>query len=147
MITCVKMEESHVAQIAALERRCFSAPWSERSIASELENPLASWFVALEGERVLGYVGAQSVQGEADMMNLAVLPEFRRQGIAKALLAALEEHLREHGVNALTLEVRASNAPALALYEKWGFQQVGRRKGYYEKPKEDALILKKEWTV
>ena len=139
------MRQEHVAQVAGLEKLCFSDPWSENSVASELNNPLSLWLVAADGERVAGYVGSQSVMGESDMMNLAVHPDFRRQGLAEQLVTALAEALAEMGNHCLTLEVRASNAPAIALYEKTGFTEVGRRKNYYRNPKEDALILRKEW--
>lgn len=146
-IRIVPMEEAHVSQIAALEVLCFSEPWSENSIRSELSNDLSLWLVALDGDKVAAYVGSQSVLGEADMMNVAVDPGYRRQGIARALLIALEEALRAKAVSCLTLEVRASNEPAIALYESLGYDRVGRRPNYYFKPKEDALILRKEWQI
>ena len=139
-----KMNATHVPQIAALEKLCFSDPWSEKSIETELSCRLSVWLVALEGEQVVGYVGSQTVIDESDMMNIAVHPDFRRRGIAEALVAELEAALRQRGSRALTLEVRDSNAPAIALYEKLGFAQVGLRKNYYRNPKEDARILRKE---
>ena len=141
------MNSSHVAQIAQLEKLCFSDPWSENSIASELENKLAFWLVALEGDRVAGYIGSQTVMDETDMMNVAVHPDFRRRGIAEALVTGLVEELKTQGSHCLTLEVRASNAPAIALYKKLGFSEIGRRKNYYRNPREDALILRKEWEI
>ena len=147
MINIIQMNASHVAQVAELEKLCFSDPWSERSVASELENKLSYWLVAVEGERVAGYIGSQSVMGESDMMNVAVHPEFRRQGIAQQLVLRLVEELAKRGNHCLSLEVRASNAPAIALYEKLGFSQVGRRPKYYRNPREDALILRKEWEI
>ena len=143
----VTMTEAHVAQVAALEKLCFSDPWSENSVASELKNPLSLWLVALEGETVAGYIGSQSVEGEADMMNVAVHPDFRRQGVGAQLVVALEAALRQRQIYSLSLEVRASNDPARALYEKLGFRQVGCRPNYYRHPKEDGLILRKEWEV
>lgn len=143
MMEIVNMNETHVATIAALEKLCFSDPWSENSIAGELNNRLSYWLVALEDGEVVGYIGSQSVLGESDMMNVAVHPDHRRKGIAEALIDALSAGLRERGNVCLTLEVRASNEPAKALYEKLGFIQVGRRPNYYRNPKEDALILRK----
>ena len=142
-----KMNPSHVAQIAQLEKICFSAPWSEKSIDSELQNKLALWLVAMEEETVAGYIGSQTVMDETDMMNAAVHPDFRRQGIAEALVNTLVEQLKEMGSHCLTLEVRASNTPAIALYEKLGFSEIGRRRNYYRNPREDALILRKEWEI
>lgn len=143
----VKMTGVHVAQVAALEALCFSDPWSEKSVASELTNPLALWLVAVDGETVAGYVGSQTVPPETDMMNLAVALAYRRQGVAGKLVTALTDRLAAAGNNCLTLEVRASNSAAQALYEKLGFQMVGRRPKYYEKPREDGLILRKEWGI
>lgn len=138
----VKMTRDHVPQVAALEKLCFSTPWSEQSVAGELTNPLSLWLVALEEDRVLGYIGSQSVLGESDMMNVAVHPEHRRQGIAAALVETLADRLEEVGSSSLTLEVRASNASARALYGKLGFSQIGLRKNYYRNPREDGLILR-----
>ena len=144
-MTITTMGQEHVSQVAELEKQCFSDPWSEKSVASELENPLSLWLVALEGDTVAGYVGSQTVMGETDMMNVAVSPAYRRRGIARDLIQALLRELARQGSHRLTLEVRASNAPARALYESLGFAQVGRRPNYYRNPKENALILGKEW--
>lgn len=141
------MEQAHVVQVAALEKLCFSDPWSERSVGEELNNPLSLWLVCMDGERVIGYVGSQTVMDESDMMNVAVHPDFRRKGIAEQLVLALTEQLKNRKSHCLSLEVRASNAPAIGLYEKLGFQMVGRRPNYYRNPREDALILRKEWTL
>ena len=143
MIT--EMNTAHVAQVAQLEKLCFADPWSEKSIASELENKWALWLVAVEEDLVIGYIGSQTSIDETDVMNVAVHPDCRRRGIAEALIMELVEQLKRKGSRALMLEVRASNAPAIALYEKLGFAQVGCRKNYYRNPREDALILRKEW--
>ena len=141
------MGDADTAQVAQLEAMCFSAPWSEKAIIGELSNPLSLWIVAREDDEVVGYVGSQSVMGEADMMNLAVRPDWRRKGIGAQLVSCLIEKLKSNDVYSLTLEVRASNEPAKRLYKVMGFQQVGRRPNYYTAPKEDALILRKEWDI
>ena len=147
MMNIEQMTAAHVPQVAELEKICFHDPWSENSVASELTNPLSFWLVALDGDRVAGYVGSQSVMGESDMMNVAVHPDFRRQGIAEKLVVRLVEELKVRGNHSLMLEVRVSNEPARKLYEKLGFIQVGLRKNYYRNPKEDACILRKEWEI
>ena len=147
MIEITTMTEDHVPQIAEIETLCFSDPWSEKSVASELNNRLSLWLVALDGDTVAGYVGSQSVLDEADMMNIAVHPDYRRQGIGRDLVLALAEALQKKGIRGLMLEVRQSNAPAIALYEQLGFQQVGMRPNYYRNPKENALILRKELSL
>ena len=141
------MNPGHVAQVAELEKLCFSDPWSEKSVAFELENNLSLWLVSEDGDRIAGYVGSQTVLDETDMMNIAVHPDYRRRGIAEALVDALVLELKALGSRCLTLEVRASNEPAIKLYEKLGFEQIGKRPRYYRNPREDALILRKEWEV
>ena len=141
-----KMTEKHVAQVAELEKICFgSAAWSEKSIASELNNALSLWIVAVEDEKILGYVGSQTVMGETDMMNVAVHPDYRKQGIATGLITELIGALKKQESHCLTLEVRASNEPAKNLYQMLDFEEIGIRKNYYRNPREDALILRKEW--
>lgn len=140
----VLMNASHVEAIAQLEKRCFYDPWSIHSISSELENELSLWIVAMDGETLAGYVGSQTVLGWADMMNLAVAPEYRRMGIGEELVNQLIHRLKANQVTCLTLEVRVSNLPASSLYEKMGFAEVGRRPNYYRNPREDARILRKE---
>ena len=142
----VKMNESHVASVAAIEKECFGRDaWSEKSVSGELTNALALWLVAVEGETVAGYVGSQTVCNETDMMNVAVTADFRRRGIGEKLVNALVEELKAMDSHCLTLEVRASNTPAQAMYEKLGFVEIGRRPRYYQNPKEDALILRKDF--
>ncbi|MBQ8910320.1 MAG: ribosomal protein S18-alanine N-acetyltransferase [Oscillospiraceae bacterium] len=141
-----KMQKEDILQLAELEKLCFSDPWSVSAFEYELNNPLSLWLVAVSGETVAGYVGSQTVIDESDMMNIAVAPAFRRQGIAKRLIDSLILGLQERGSHTLTLEVRSSNEPAISLYRQLGFIQVGRRPNYYRNPKEDALILRKEWS-
>ena len=142
-----RLNDNHVEAIARLEKMCFSDPWSVNSITSEVHNPLSLWLVALEDGHLIGYVGSQSVLGWADMMNLAVDPDHRRKGVAEQLVLELIRQLKENQVTCLTLEVRLSNASAISLYTKLGFCEVGRRPGYYHNPREDALILRKEWDI
>ena len=147
MVKILPMAEAQVGQIAALEAETFSLPWDEASIRRELTNRLSLWLVALEDETVLGYVGSQTVFEETDILNVCTAPAARRQGVAEALMTELEKQLAPKGVEKITLEVRASNEPAIALYKKLGYTQVGLRKGYYEKPREDALVLQKTVTA
>ncbi len=139
-----KMRREDVPQIAALERLCFSDPWSEASISSELENPISLWLVAEADGVVQGYIGSQSAPPDCDIMNLAVAPDARRQQLGRTLLQSLIDELHRRGTERLFLEVRASNVPAQSLYASFGFEQVGLRKEYYVNPTEDALILRKE---
>lgn len=141
------MTQEHVRQIAELEKICFNDPWSENSIASELDNRLSCWLVSLDEDKVVGYVGSQTVLGETDMMNIAVHPDYRGRKIAINLIEALIDALSKQGSHSLMLEVRVSNEPAKNLYAKLGFDPVGIRKNYYRNPKEDALILRKEWNL
>lgn len=139
------MNKGDIDQIAELEKLCFADPWSVSAFSYELNNPLSLWLVAVEGDTVAGYVGSQTVMGESDMMNVAVAPEYRRQGIAEQLIIDLIRQLNDRNSKSLALEVRQSNLPAISLYEKLGFVQVGCRPRYYRNPKEDALIMRKEW--
>lgn len=136
------MTAADVPSVAALEKLCFSDPWSVSSIASELDNPLSLWLVWEEDGAAAAYLGVQRVPPQADVMNVAVSPALRRRGIARALFAELERRLPE--IDELFLEVRPSNSGAIALYRTLGFEQVGRRPNYYLDPSEDALILRKE---
>ena len=138
------MNETHVSAVAELEKLCFSAPWSERSIASELQNEYSLWLVEERDGVAVAYVGSQSCPPEVDVMNVAVAPAFRRQGIGEGLMVALMDALRDKGMESLTLEVRASNSSSIALYDRLGFTEVGRRPNYYTDPGEDALIMRKE---
>ena len=144
-MTILEMKAEHVAQVAELEKLCFADPWSQMSIESELRSIWSYWLVAVQDDQVVGYIGSQSTVDETDVMNIAVHPQWRRRGIGESLINSLIGELKNRGSHSLTLEVRASNAPAIGLYEKLGFTQVGCRKNYYRNPKEDALILRKEW--
>jgi len=139
------MDRSHIHEIAQIERECFSDPWSEAALEEELYNPLASFIVAQRPDgAVLGYAGLHAVLDEGYIANIAVREDYRGQGIADDLLDVFVRFGREK-LAFLTLEVRPSNEPAIQLYYKHGFAQVGRRKDYYRDPKEDALIMTLEF--
>ena len=140
------MDRSHLAAVAAIEQACFSHPWRESMLAEALYDDAASFIVAQNGEgTVLGYAGLHVVLDEGYIDNVAVLPEYRRMGVADALLGAFARFGEAH-LAFLTLEVRPSNAAAIALYEKHGFVQEGRRKDYYTDPREDALLLTRRFS-
>lgn len=137
-----RFAEQDVLSVAHLEVECFSEPWSERSLREELTNPLARVWVAVRGEQVLGYAGMRCVAGEAYINNVAVFPQYRRQGVAHALMEQLIASAREDCAF-LTLEVRASNEAALVLYHGLGFDVKGLRRDFYVMPTEDAVIMTK----
>ena len=139
--TISDVREELLPQIAEIERECFSSPWTERALRSQLDGERCVFLAACEGETVLGYVGLSYVLDEGYISNVAAAPAFRRRGVAGALIAELINRGRALRLAFLTLEVREGNAPAVALYAKHGFRVVGRRRGYYEKPREDALLM------
>lgn len=141
----VPMDRGHVPQVAALEKACFSTPWSEDMLSEALFNPQSSFIVAEDGEGgVLGYAGLQVVLDEGYINNVAVEPAARRHGVGEALLEVFCRFGDAH-LAFLTLEVRQSNGAAIALYEKHGFLEAGRRKNYYQNPREDAIIMTREF--
>ena len=137
----VKMDESHIAELAGLEAVCFSAPWPAGSLASELDNPQAVFFVSVINRRVAGYAGMHDILGEGYVTNVAVFPEFRRHGVGTALMNALLDYGHLHDLTFITLEVRPGNSAAISLYERLGFERAGIRKDFYIKPSEDGLIM------
>lgn len=140
-----EMTVEDAAAAAALEKECFSMPWSQKIYETTLANKDTLYLLAEEdtpdGKVLVGMCGLQNILGEADISNVAVKQEFRRQGIAEKLLGRLLEEGRRKGIYAFTLEVRSSNEAAIKLYEKYGFVTEGIRKRFYEKPVEDALIM------
>ena len=138
----VPMDRELAEQVAQIERNCFSHPWTEEMLLEELDNLLSSWICALgENGVVLGYAGLSVVAGEGYINNIAVRQEYRKQGVASALLDVFLRFAQAQNLEFLTLEVRLSNQAAKGLYMKHGFAQVGRRKDYYDDPKEDAILM------
>ena len=146
-VRIVPMNADHLEELEKLERICFSRPWSRKMLAEELENQCAAFLVAQDSitQQVMGYAGLLAMADEGYITNVAVFPEFRRQGVAAKLIAVFENFARGNKLAFLTLEVRPSNTAAIALYKGFGFEEVGRRKNYYDLPKEDALILTKTY--
>ena len=145
-VRIVPMNADHLDEVAELERICFSTPWSRNMLAEELDNLLSAFLVALDDEdKVVGNAGVQIILDEGYITNVAVRPECRRQGIAAKLLQVFLDFAKANKLAFLTLEVRASNHTAIMLYGSRGFRSVGRRKNYYEHPKEDAIIMTREF--
>ena len=142
-VETVPMTEEYIGGVASLERECFSHPWSEKSLREELDNDQAHFLCAVADGFIAGYIGVQEIVGEAYITNVAVSEKFRRRGIAEKLLEEAERGAIKRGCMLITLEVRASNDPAKALYKKRGFKEVGTRKNFYSDPREDAEIMTK----
>ena len=139
---CVRaVQEDDIPAVAVLEELCFSSPWSERALSDTLSSPHAQLFCAVDGEAVIAYGGLYLLGDDADITNIATHPDHRRRGAAAAVLQALIDHAQAHEAQAVHLEVRASNAPAIALYERFGFAVDGIRKNYYKNPTENAVLM------
>ena len=130
-----------IPALAALEQLCFSEPWSEGALADTLASPHARLFCAELGGAVIAYGGCYLLGDGADITNIATHPDFRRRGAAAAILRTLTDCAKEHGMRAVHLEVRQSNIPAVALYERFGFSVDGIRKNYYKNPTENAVLM------
>ena len=125
--------------LAELDLLCFAVPWSEKSFLEEANNPLARYFVAKDEEKIVGYGGIWLVSGEGQITNIAVHPEYRKKGIASAILEELIKSAE--GCEQIFLEVRESNTAAISLYEKHGFKNCGVRKNFYHSPTENGIIM------
>ena len=142
-VKIVPMNETHLKDLALLEKQCFSVPWSENALRMELTKENSRFFVAIIKNEVLGYIGANNVLGEVYIDNIAVFSNFRGLGVATTLLNHLISVSKEENCDLVTLEVRESNTIARKLYEKLGFKNVGVRKNFYDQPKEDGIIYTK----
>ncbi len=143
-MTLCRLEARHIDRMAEIEALCFSDPWSRESLASELDNPCAVYYICEIGGQVAGYVGTRQMFDVWEIVNVATDPAFRRRHVATRLLEWLLRDAKAGGAAQLWLEVRESNLPARRCYEGLGFVQVGRRKRYYENPEEDALLMARE---
>ena len=137
-----EMTAEDVPEVHRIEEECFSQPWSEKAFYEELENPYGRTLVAVLESKAAGFINVRSIGGEIYINNIAVSGDFRRKGVGDGLLSALEKAFEAYEF--ITLEVRESNIPAIRLYEKHGFRQVGKRKNFYEKPTEDAILMTKD---
>ncbi len=133
-------QKENIADIAAIEAACFSSPWNSLTLEAELENECSHIFTAVDGGKAVGYVLLYIVAGEADIVRVAVLPEYRRRGVARELLTRAFEKID----GAVFLDVRESNTPAIELYKSLGFEDTGVRKNYYSNPTENAVLMKRE---
>lgn len=140
------MSEEDIENIAQIEKECFSTPWSEAGLRSELSNDSAFFLTAKKEGKIAGYMGMHIILDECYIANIAVLPDFRRQGIGNSLLDSAEKIADEKGCRFISLEVRVSNNPAIRLYEKRGYISMGERKNFYSDPTENALIMTKNFS-
>ena len=148
-VTYKPMSKEHIKAVSQIEKECFSNAWSENAFYQELENPMSLTLVALHindvlsNETVAGFVNVRIVNGEVYINNIAVSQPFRRMGYGKGLLLSLEDIARSENSSFITLEVRESNFPAISLYASLGYKTVGKRKGFYRDPVENAVLMTK----
>lgn len=140
-VEILNMDAEHIEKLAELEQISFGEPWSVEGLLEELSNPTAVFRVALIAGQVVGYVGMHHIVDEGYVTNIAVFPQYRRQGVATKLMKALIKYAKENEMSMVSLEVRPSNEGARKLYESLGFSEKGRRKGFYRDPAEDGLIM------
>lgn len=137
MILIKPFEKEHLDDVVNIEKTCFSSPWNRADLASQLDNVCSHFYVAVDNGVVVGYMGVQIFSGEGYVTNVAVLPEYRRRGIAQRLIGEALKNDMEF----LSLEVRKSNKAAIKLYNKMNFEAIGVRPRFYSNPDEDAVIM------
>lgn len=133
-----------IEAICDIERACFSDPWSYESIKSELDNPFGLYAIAYDGTRVVGYIMGTVLYEDCDINNVAVLPEYRRRGVGRRMMESFLVRCRGKGAKRVLLEVRESNLAAIGLYSAFGFAVIGKRRDYYDDPREDAVLMEVE---
>jgi len=136
-----EMTTEDVPWVAELEKECFSLPWSEKALLDSLSLSYSAFLVAKSGDKVAGYGGVYITQDEAEITNIAVRSEYRQCGIGRMIVEGIVEECAKRDVSTIILEVRQSNLPAISLYKKCGFEEIGTRKNFYEKPVENAVIM------
>lgn len=136
----IRMERTHLADVAALERLCFSEPWSEKSLELLLGDAAIAYVCEQDG-RAVAYAGMMLAVDEGQITNVAVHPDYRRRGLGRELMAAIAADARARGFLQIALEVRASNHAAILLYERDGYVIAGKRPNFYREPREDALVM------
>ena len=146
-LTIARMEREHLPAIVELEAACFSTPWTYQNLEDSLNNDTAYFFVALEEEKLIGYIGVSVISDSCFVNNIAVLPEYRRQGVGKALMKIAILTADAMGTGFISLEVRESNYAAISLYRSLGFEDIGLRRDFYRKPRENALIMTKNFNT
>ncbi len=135
-----KLSEKYIKDVAQIEKACFSKPWDEISIAAELKNEFSEFYIAVENGTAVGFVGLYALTGEADIVRVGVLPQYRNRGIARAVLTKSLENVDGD----VFLDVRESNVPAISLYRSLGFYDTSVRKDYYSDPEENAVLMKRD---
>lgn len=140
-MTIESMTVDEIAQVAEIERQIFSIPWSEKAFRDSMESDNTIYIVAKENDNVAGYAGMYLSFEEGNITNVAVNPLSRRKGIGEKIVRDILNRAYEKGVRDVFLEVRETNSVAIALYEKIGFKEEGIRKNFYDKPRENALIM------
>ncbi|MGP1433075.1 MAG: ribosomal protein S18-alanine N-acetyltransferase [Catonella sp.] len=143
-IEIVELSDEYCSQVTEIEKKVFSMPWSEKAFFECINNPGRHYFCAVRNGEVLGYCGYWSVSDEAEIYNVAVKEEARGKGIGQRLLKELIEYGKSDGRRKFLLEVRYGNETAISLYKKLGFKEDGIRSGFYDEPKEDALLMSLE---
>ncbi len=145
MIEYIPMQRRHIDGLVEIEEQCFNSGFARKTFEKELENKIAVYFVAENGGKPIGYAGLWNICGSADIIDVAVHNDFRRQGIGEALIEKLIEYCKNEDISEINLEVRISNLAAQSLYRKMGFSEVGQRQNYYEN-RETAILMKKILT-
>ena len=137
-----EMTLQDVPAVAEIEKKCFSLPWSEQSLIDSVVREDTLFLVCEDARNIVGYIGMYLSFDEGDITNVAVAPAQRKKGYGEALVAKAIALAKEKDLEMILLEVRVSNTPAISLYKKMGFEELGLRKKFYEHPVEDALIMK-----